>query len=124
MLTLTEEVRSVLDQLDATFRFVHIGPTFGPSKHDETKVVMTVPGHIKCEIFDNTVGEAYFSATGSSESDALEKAVRGAIDAPKPLTKSQRLSMKAAEGEAMKSENESLKNRIAELEAAIAGKKK
>lgn len=120
MLTLTEDVRSVLDQLDATFRFVHVGPTFGPSKHDETKVVMTMPGHIKCEIFDNTVGEAYFSATGSSESDALEKAVRGAVDAPKPLTKSQRIGLQS---NAINNENELLKQRIAELEAAIAKKK-
>lgn len=120
MLTLTEDVRSVLDQLDATFRFVHVGPTFGPSKHDETKVVMTMPGHIKCEIFDNTVGEAYFSATGSSESDALEKAVRGAVDAPKPLTKSQKIGLQS---NAINNENELLKQRIAELEAAIAKKK-
>jgi hypothetical protein len=85
---------------------------------------MTSPGCVKCEIYDNAVGEIYHSDTGATEADAMEKAIRGAVNAVKPLTKAQRLGQQAAAANAVKDENESLKARIAELEAAIASKKK
>jgi len=124
MLSVSEELRSILDELDATFRFVHVGATVGPSKNDETKLVQISQGYVACEVIDNATGEKYHSERGSTEGDAMEKAIRGAITAPKPLTRSQRMTQSNLESLSIKTENESLKNRIAELEAAIAGKKK
>ena len=119
MITPSPEITEQLKNLNATFRFVHSGPIHGPNPHDESKVITIKPGEIRCEIFDKTVGELYFSEKGEDEAAALENAVKGALTAPKPLTPAQKNGASAVATKAIIDENASLKARLAELEAMI-----
>lgn len=124
MILPSPELQKILTDLNATYRFVHTGQTYEVNPNDENKVRVVGHSNITCQIIDKTVNEPYFSASGTTEMHAMEAAIRGAVNAPKPLTPAQRLGEQARAQTLAIEENKKLSDRIAELEAQIAAKKK
>lgn len=109
------EAQAILERLDSNYRLRHTGAKMKRSQHGDWEV--DVPGKIFCEIIDNTTGESYVTAEGSTESDALVNAARLAITAPKPLTRAQRASRDEVDAAIAKARTADAK--VAEAEAEI-----
>ena len=119
MITPIPEIKQILQDLNATFRFIHVGPIYEPNPNDDTKTKQVKPGCVRCEIIDLTLRAGYHTAEGGDEASALEAAARGAIDAEKPQTPAQRNSAHLRVSNQLAIENENLRKRLAELEAKI-----
>lgn len=128
---MTPEINATLIKLNAAYRFRIFGPTF--VDNDMTgKPRQADVGRVECDIFDLTIGELYATGTGMTERAALDDAIAKAQKAPKPMTPAQKVD--AAERleiidtanlkvSSLTRENEDLKRRIAELEAAATPRK-
>ncbi len=102
-----------MKSLEAEYRIRHSASTF-KLKDDKGVLDAAVDSNkIYCEIQDRATGVWYCEATGESESEALDNALRKALVTPKPMTAAQ----KNAVDPAVLSEKEAL---IAEQRAQIA----
>jgi|GEM_PF-6124144 len=121
------ETRSNLDKLGSSYRIHHRSPTL--KKMPDGTHEPDGPGFICIDIFDIQTGQTYHKEQmrtdepGASEPNCLDRAVRNAFDAEKPLTKAQAASLANKRAQASAAENAALKAKIAELEAQFAASK-
>lgn len=124
MYNVSKEEISVLNGLEADFRFVSCtGGQFKVWNQDtkQTELVDATKKNV-CIITDRQTGVDYGFGIDLSEEQAFKSAIKNAIVAPKPMTKAQQF---AVAGEALlnkntslEAENASLKARLSALEAA------
>lgn len=121
---MTPEINARLAALNAAYRFRIFGPTF--YEHEQSgKIRQQDTGHIECDIFDKTVGAGYATERGTTEKDALERALATAEKSEKPMTPAQKADHAARRAivdkanialSAAQAENDALRARIAALE--------
>lgn len=88
----------------------------------EWRITHSVQHGIIARVIDKTTGREYARAAGSSESDAVEKALAAARKAEKPLTRSQSEDPVYRDAKANAEKLKAAEARIAELENAASGK--
>lgn len=111
-------------KLDAAVAFRIISPTY--EENESTgKMRQVSTGHFICDVYDNTLKEKYAEAKGTSEIDALTKALDVAEKSPKPMTPAQKADAEARRefAAAKEAEIEALKARLAEYENKAPKKK-
>lgn len=120
MYQLPDEAVRILEKIDARVRMVHTGADMKRDEHGDWAVAKA--GRITAHIIDNTTGEDYCTEDGIDEPDAIVKACRKALTAPKPMTKAQKATAGRAEEHLAKVVSEK-DDAIAALQAELAALK-
>ncbi len=128
---MTPEINQKLIKLNAAYRFRIFSPSYAENEATGKLRQLDV-GRVECDIFDLTIGELYATGKGPTERAALDDAMAKAAVAPKPMTPAQKLDAEERRQidtanlkvSSLTRENDELKRRIAELEAAATQTRK
>lgn len=112
----TEQIKTLQD-LNLGYRFHDHATTYMDNPTGGRALVDTSkPPCVMCDVFDLTTRVNFFSDKGSTEGEAFEKALAGALVAEKPLTPAQLADPRYRELGQLQRENATLKERLRSLE--------